>query len=85
MFNPSRPNNDLSRTSHCNIKGLSDREVTRIENIIFLLIRFHSSITVSFCTYLYKYAVSFSSRRSKHLIFHTLAHRFKGGFLVLCF
>ena len=29
-FNPLRPNNDLSQTSHCNIKGLSVSEVTRI-------------------------------------------------------
>ena len=32
--NPSRPNNDLSQTSHCNIKGLSASEVMRIENMI---------------------------------------------------
>ena len=30
----SGPNSDLSQTSHCNIKGLSSREVMRIENII---------------------------------------------------
>ena len=29
---PLRPNSDLSQTSHCNIKGLSFSEVTRIEN-----------------------------------------------------
>ena len=29
-----RPNNDASQTSHCNIKGLSDSEVMRIENMI---------------------------------------------------
>ena len=33
-FNPLRPNNDVSQTSHCNIKGLSVSEVMRIENII---------------------------------------------------
>ena len=33
-FNPLRPNNDLSQTSHCNIKGLSVSEVMRIENMI---------------------------------------------------
>ena len=33
-LNPLRPNNDLSQTSHCNIKGLSAREVMRIENMI---------------------------------------------------
>ena len=32
--NPLRPNNDLSQTSPCNIKGLSVREVLRIENVI---------------------------------------------------
>ena len=31
---PLRPNSDLSQTSHCNIKGLSVREVMRIENMI---------------------------------------------------
>ena len=34
IINPLRPNNDLSQTSHCNIKGLSVREVMRIENMI---------------------------------------------------
>ena len=29
-----RPNSDLSQTSHCNIKGLSVREVMRIETMI---------------------------------------------------
>ena len=29
-----RPNSDLSQTSHCNIKGLSGRQVMRIENMI---------------------------------------------------
>ena len=29
-FNPLRPNNDPSQTSHCNIEGLSVSEVTRI-------------------------------------------------------
>ena len=33
-FNSLRPNNDLSQTSHCNIKGLSVTEVMRIENMI---------------------------------------------------
>ena len=33
-FNPLRPNNDVSQTSHCNIKGLSVSEVMRIENMI---------------------------------------------------
>ena len=32
--NPLRPNNDLSQTSHCNIKGVSVSEVMRIENMI---------------------------------------------------
>ena len=32
-INPLRPNNDLSQTSHCNIKSLSVSEVMRIENI----------------------------------------------------
>ena len=34
IINPLRPNNDLSQTSHCNIKGLSVSEVLRIENMI---------------------------------------------------
>ena len=34
FFNPLRPNNDLSQTSHCNIKGVSVGEVMRIENEI---------------------------------------------------
>ena len=33
-FNTLRPNNDLSQTSHCNIKGLSVSEVMRFENMI---------------------------------------------------
>ena len=33
-INPLRPNNDLSQTSPCNIKGLSVSEVMRIENMI---------------------------------------------------
>ena len=33
-FNPLRPNNDESQTSHCNIKGVSVSEVMRIENMI---------------------------------------------------
>ena len=34
LINPLRPNNDLSQTSHCNIKGLSVSEVMRIESMI---------------------------------------------------
>ena len=34
FINPLRPNNDLSQTSHCNIKGVSVSEVMRIENKI---------------------------------------------------
>ena len=34
QFKPLRPNSDLSRTSHCNSKGLSVSEVMRIENMI---------------------------------------------------
>ena len=34
QINPLRPNNDVSQTSHCNIKGLSVSEVIRIENMI---------------------------------------------------
>ena len=33
-FNPLRPNNDLSQTSHCHIKGVSVSDVMRIENKI---------------------------------------------------
>ena len=33
-FNPLTPNNDVSQTSHCNIKGVSVSEVMRIENMI---------------------------------------------------
>ena len=33
-INPLRPNNDLSQTSLCNIKGLSVSEIMRIENMI---------------------------------------------------
>ena len=33
-LNPLRPNNDVSQTSHCNIKGVSVSEVMRIENMI---------------------------------------------------
>ena len=32
--NPSRPNSDLSQSSHYNTKGLSFSEVMRIENMI---------------------------------------------------
>ena len=34
VINPLGPNNDLSQTSHCNIKGVSVSEVMRIENMI---------------------------------------------------
>ena len=34
VVNPLRPNNDLSQSSHCDIKGLSVSEVLRIENMI---------------------------------------------------
>ena len=34
LLNPSRPNNDLSQTSHCNIKRVLVSEVMRIENMI---------------------------------------------------
>ena len=34
FINPLRPTNDLSQTSHSNIKGLSVCEVMRIENKI---------------------------------------------------
>ena len=34
IFNPLRPNNDASQTSHCNIRGLSVSEVMTIENMI---------------------------------------------------
>ena len=34
LVNPLRPNNDVSQTSHCNIKGVSVSEVMRIENMI---------------------------------------------------
>ena len=34
VFNPLRPNNDVSQTSHRNIKGVSVSEVMRIENMI---------------------------------------------------
>ena len=34
LINPLRPNRDLNQTSHCHIKGLSFREVMRIENMI---------------------------------------------------
>ena len=33
-FNPLRPNNDVSQTSHRNIKGVSVSEVMRIDNMI---------------------------------------------------
>ena len=33
-INPLRPNNDVSQTSQCNIKGVSVSEVMRIENMI---------------------------------------------------
>ena len=34
LFNPLRPNNDVSQTSHWNIKDVSVSEVMRIENMI---------------------------------------------------
>ena len=34
IINPLSPNSDLSEMSHCRIKGLSVREVARIENMI---------------------------------------------------
>ena len=34
LFNPLSFNSDLSHISHCSIKGLSVREVMRIEKII---------------------------------------------------
>ena len=34
LFNPLRPNNDESQTSHCNIKGVSVSEVMRIKNMM---------------------------------------------------
>ena len=33
-LNPQRPNNDLSQSSHCDLKALSVSEVKRIENMI---------------------------------------------------
>ena len=41
FFNPLRPNNDLSQTSPCNIKGLSVSEAMRIENMI-IRVQFYS-------------------------------------------
>ena len=40
FFNPLMPNNDVSQTSHCNIKGVSVSEVMRIENMI-TQVQFH--------------------------------------------
>ena len=34
LFNPLRPKRDLNECCHCNIKGLSVREIMRIENMI---------------------------------------------------
>ena len=34
LISPLSPNSDLSQISHCNIKGLSVREVMRAENMI---------------------------------------------------
>ena len=34
LFNPLRPKSDLNEIYHCNIKGLSVREIMRIENMI---------------------------------------------------
>ena len=33
-INPLCPNSDLSHISHCNIKGLSVRQIMRIENMV---------------------------------------------------
>ena len=46
LFNPLRPNNDESQTSHCNIKGVSFSEVMRISNMI-TQVQFYSYLTVS--------------------------------------
>ena len=32
-INPLRPNNDLSQTSHCNIKGLSASDAEKFINV----------------------------------------------------
>ena len=34
LFNPLRPKSDLKDIYHCNVKGLSVREIMRIENLI---------------------------------------------------
>ena len=34
LFNPLRLKSDLNNIYHCNIKGLSVREIMRIENMI---------------------------------------------------
>ena len=34
ILNPSGPKSDVNQISHCNIKGLSVREVRRVENMI---------------------------------------------------
>ena len=33
LFNPLRPKSDLNEIYHCNVKGLSVREIMRIENL----------------------------------------------------
>ena len=45
QLNPSRPNSDLSQTSHCNIKGLSDGEVMRIVLLVHSL-HFHNGLNL---------------------------------------
>ena len=39
-------NSDLSQTSHCNMKGISVREVMRIENMI-TQVKFYDILTAS--------------------------------------
>ena len=34
LFNPLRPKRDLNEIYHCNIKGLSVKEIMRTENMI---------------------------------------------------
>ena len=46
MINPLSPNCDLSRISHSIIKGLSVREVMRIENMI-TQVKFSDTLTAS--------------------------------------
>ena len=47
LFNPLRPKNDLNEIYHCNIQGLSVREIMRIENMIS---------QVKFCSYLKRFS-----------------------------